>query len=255
MKNHKNLFPTFPKDLFIFAISMLLMAFSTSVTAQSTGASTQFKMNLRNAQQNLEAIGAYRNTSNSRLQAIEERYANIQGTPYLHEEWINGDIHLVSGYVHKKVKVKLDIFNDMILYQGKAGLIALHKDYIHKFILHATETQQIFEKLDISGKENTFYEVIYNGPTRLLKYYRKELIKANTDEAYGDRKYDEFVNRDVYFLEPTKGNFKKIKLNKSSILKSLPSDEKDLKSFLKNSSLDLRNEAAIVELLNFYDSN
>ena len=78
---------------------------------------------------------------------------------------------------------------------------------------------------------------------------------ANTEEAYGDRKYDEFVDRDIYYLELKDKKYAKIKLNKSSVLKNLPNNGKDLKGYLKNTSIDLRNEAGLVELLDFYDSN
>lgn len=232
---------------------LILLSLVSFTYAQNLDRNAQFENNLKNAEYDLRAISIYQHASGSRIQNIEAKYVGIEGNPYLHEDWVYGDIHLVSGFIHRRVKVKLDVYNDMILYQDEDGLIALHKDYIQGFVLHLEHKTQKFEKINIEGKANTFYEIIYNGPSRLLKYYQKELIKTNSDQSYVGQDSDEFVDKDIFYLKTGRNKFEKIKLNKPSFIKKLNGKGNLIKEYFKHNPIDLKREREIVELLAYYD--
>ncbi len=239
--------------LFILCTVMILLLFQTESIAQSVNTSAEFQMKLQKAEENLEAIGTYQ-VEGFAISSLSRRNKEVSGSPYLFDQWLPGDIHLVSNYVHEEVRIKMDIYNEMILYEGEIGLMVLNKDFIQKFSIHNQAIYHAFEKVEIGEGIQAFLEVVYDGPTRLLKYYQKELIKSNVAEGSGGHLHDQFVDRDTYYLAIKDGSYQKVNLNRASVLKKLADKGDELRAYLKANQLDMKSEIELIDLLEYYDA-
>ncbi|RMG26650.1 MAG: hypothetical protein D6730_08615 [Bacteroidetes bacterium] len=210
-----------------------------------TQAESTYQQKLQAAESSLYAIG-------TPIPPSSYRFGTVSGSPYLFEQWLPGDLRLESGFVHEGVDLKLDVYHDLILFQGEKGLVSLHKDFIHSFNLYHEEEVFNFVKTSLEGKNATFCELLYAGPTRLLKYYRKVIVQ--TRELQGTQYPDAFADKARYYLQRQQSPPEEVKLNKASVLKRLNTQAEALRAYLRENELDLRSEEQLLQLLRYFDS-
>ena len=104
--------------------------------------------------------------------------------------------------------------------------------------------------------EIIFAQVLYNKGSLVYKVFQKDFVKANYEGGYSaDRKYDEFVDKyDLFFMKEGELILYKAKKSKKQMLSAFPGKEKEISSFIKSNKLDLKEEDALVSLLEYYDS-
>lgn len=211
-------------------------------------------------EEDLRALGDAGN--HAVVKTYDQRYEGVRGTPFLQGEWLPGEVWTSSGSHIKKALLKYDAYKDELLFQMKGYTQVAIKTNVTAFLLLDAEQGDslyfVKKTIALPGSRqlaNEYFQLLYDGPSQLLKKHSKVLQRADYQGAYSSGKtYDEFISETQYYLRLPTGSYQKVKLNKKSLLKILDQHPQALKSYLKLHPPAWKSAAYLCELLGYYDS-
>jgi hypothetical protein len=174
--------------------------------------------------------------------------------PYFNENsWKSGEI-LYSGHVFQVEMLKYDINSDylIVLFQrGKNGFpVYLNKEVIKEFIItgHHFRYLSEFNAEDEDGPVPGYYEIIYNGKTRLyVRWTKSESLERHSLET-------DYIQNIECFLEK-EGKYLRIK-NQKSFINSLNEHEEEIRSYMRKNGMRFSpaDYKSIIKVLELYDN-
>jgi hypothetical protein len=186
-------------------------------------------------------------------------YIEVEGNPYLFNDWVNGTI-VLAGNQSIPAPLKFDICTNQVLFQNKAGETLALKSKITSFTLDNTNTENSDLKpmVFVNGypatakqTESSYYQLVGDGKTRLLKFYRKSIdeqrayASATTIRSFKYfQVYYVFKNNQLIEVQP----------NKKSITKVLDEHPAQLEVYLKDHNISLKSDADLQKLFTWYNS-
>lgn len=206
------------------------------------------------------AISMYDETVRNQLMLYNGEEYNPYPEPYDDypyfgsEYWEEGSVFYYGEWYHD-VSMQYDIFKDelVIEHYGQSGYMAqvkLHSDKVDSFVLLGHTFIRIEgDSLDNQGLRPGFYDLLYNGDTRIICRRRKSVIK-NIELATLTISFSE---KDSYFLIKNGTAFPV--RNKSTVLKVLKDKKKILNQSARKGKLDFvhNKENAIIQMVRYYD--
>ena len=191
---------------------------------------------------------------------MEALYEGVKGTPYLNDEWQTGDVYFPDGTKIVQINIRYNVYKDELEFKNSTSgeTFIINRDKINGFRIHEPEDSLYFEYFSLKPdkpEEKSFVQILYNGGTRLLLKHKKQFIKADYKGAYSTgNKFDEYLDDKDFYLVKDDGVYRKIKLNKKSVLSALEDSQDALKEYSLKHQIDYTNPEDIKKLLAFYDS-
>lgn len=93
----------------------------------------------------------------------EDQYFNINGSPYLNDEWGKGVVKLNGGKSYRNVDIKFDELEQQVVIKGENDLIYKFVDTVKEFNINYVVEGNVHTAHFISGygdNKNAFYEVL-----------------------------------------------------------------------------------------------
>lgn len=187
---------------------------------------------------------------------INEKGNNIKGTPLLFDNWNYGTVWLVTGEKYDSMQVKYDLYSDRLIvlindteYEFNTGVSSFRitDSVTRKVLLYRNGFDPIS-----SFSRQSFYQVLYDGKTKLLLKIRKKIVSDITSTP--GVKARSFEDEKNYFFVTSKGELKKIKKKNIDILDMLDDKREQLKKMVSEQKLKLNKDEEIIQLLHYYDS-
>jgi hypothetical protein len=206
------------------------------------------------------AVNLYLRTMNRNYDLVNGReyfpYHNVYHTNPFFKSEINATGTVYSnGKTYTGLRISYDIYKDEIILNylnpaGSVNLIILNNYSIDSFQIVINKEPTTFQPFffpEDSKIKTGFYEVSYNGKTRLLIKHKKELVeKGGYDEyPYLTQRYL-YIN-EKYFRITTQSRFLKLFGDKSSLIK------KYIRS-LHISSFRRITDIEIIPILRYYET-
>ncbi|GAB3703316.1 hypothetical protein GCM10027592_33150 [Spirosoma flavus] len=198
------------------------------------------------------------------VSTIDQRFEGLRGTPYFLPEWNNGQIEIISGQNYRNVPIKFNAYKQQLLLlrkQANTDSIIVNPNQVKSFQFTDNLGQlYVFRRYpDVKTEETMakegYFLVLYQGKSSLLKRISKTFKQADYKSPYSnDIRYDEFQNAISYYLLKPDQTLIKVKLSDKALLDAISDHKDELKTFAKNSSLNLKSEEGAVALLKRYDS-
>jgi len=185
----------------------------------------------------------------------EITYTNVEGSPYLFEEWNTGIVKAVKNEkVFDGLKMRYDAYKDEVEYEKDGKMYRLGPE-ITAFTLPTGDALYEFRRgfPAVGGQtENSFYRVLSDGNTKLLKRYEMKMREEKPyNSATVTKRFD--LDEQLYVLK--NGTMYPVKTNDRKGIMKLLSDEKNLMNYvIKEEQLNFRTEDDIVKLLEEYDA-
>lgn len=187
---------------------------------------------------------------------IPEKYRNINGSPYLFENWALGNIKTVDNAIRKDVQLKYDEIEDAIIAKGSDDKLFAFSVPVLEFTINDAKTNAMrtFRSGFVATKANSersFFEVLEDGKVKLLRKNHK-LISESKD-------YSGAINRSVsegvkYYLVNKDNSPVVVKLDQKSINAILTDKEAQLIEYTKANKLNLKNQADAAKLIAYYNT-
>lgn len=189
---------------------------------------------------------------------LERKYTDVEGNPYLTEQWLKGSVTLVSGESYNNLMLKYDLVKNEPLFQNSNGEVMTFVNPVRQFTLtgaaNSEKSDLLFRngfKAADGGTAETFYQVLSEGETPLLKKVVK--VVDETKAFNSATAVKTFQQVQMYFLVKD-GLPLKVRKEKKVILEALGDHSPELEDYIKTNKLNLKSEPALVSLVTYYNS-
>jgi hypothetical protein len=176
-------------------------------------------------------------------------YEDIQGNPFLNEDFSDGRIILKNGKTYQG-PVRYDIYADQFEIQTSNGMIYFIKNPMD--IDRITVDNHVFVTGKAPGnEEGSYYELLYDGGVRLLLKRKVVFQQPRPAQPYQEPTPAMFVSKPLeYYME--KGQDLNQIETKTDILKVFADKEAEMKSYIKHNKPDFRNADDLINIIKYY---
>ncbi len=187
--------------------------------------------------------------------ATEISYTNVTGTPYLYDYWSPGVVELKDGRSYKDVALKYDACNNELIFKNpKDDAVLAFADPVKSFGMEHAGVKEVFSngfsKID-GFDEETFYQVLYGGGTKLLYKLKKNLMET---KPYNSATVERSFNINVFYYLVKDGAIQRFKPSKKEFLVLFKDKSADVETFIRKEHIDFKNNNDLVKVLEFYYS-
>ncbi|MFM1756707.1 MAG: hypothetical protein RL621_1680 [Bacteroidota bacterium] len=192
-------------------------------------------------------------------QAFTNKYDGIAGSVYDQTEYQLAKITLKDGRVYNDVKARINLLEhevNFIASNGQEGYLGkgMATELVYTVPKEFGQDLKVFQcgfpPIDNQNRIS-FYQILLNGKTSLLKSVYKTIQERNNDLS-GER-YKEFATyENTYLLKD--GAMVRIKKDKSSLLNLLQDKSQVLQQYINDQKLNLKNDADLIALVKYYNT-
>ena len=182
-------------------------------------------------------------------------HGNYIGTPYLNDNFIDGELYFNKEYLFQKLPLRYNIYNDVLEFMNRSKGIAYDIDPTIK-IDKAVIGNDIFvvDSIQLGKKIKSGYFILLSqGKVTLLKKLKVTLIPAQPAKLYSEATPPKFArNVDTYYARIGKNlpvRIKKIK----DIINIINDKKKALSDYAKKEKLSSKPED-FIKLADYYES-
>jgi hypothetical protein len=187
------------------------------------------------------------------------QYADMEGSPYLYDGWAKGVALLSDGKAYKGLYLKYNEIEGTVIFKyaltDSAMMFAIPAvEFIFSYITndqeHTAHFLSGFKPVN-DGNGNTFYQVLDNGKTKLLKKTVKKIVQNKEfNSSTTTRKVDENTS---YYLAKDKQPVR-IKNDNKSVLAALSDKADKLKQYMADNKLNVRDDEDFAKVVNYYNT-
>src|SRR5690606_11693918 len=210
--------------------SMLLLAYATSTFAQRE-----------------ISIGDYLSPTYAPM--MTNKKTDLRSSPFLSADWLVGEVVLGDGKAYHDVKFNYDLSSESLVVSVDGGTYTPNQP-VKKFTFVDNKDTVTFKSGYLPTNE-TLYQVLYEGPTTLLKHSKKSKIQRE-DHFTGNTEIS-FVERTSYYLVK-KHQLQKISPTEKGILKVLSDKKTALEDYINTHSTNLKEDSGLAEVINYYNT-
>lgn len=181
---------------------------------------------------------------------------NIDGSPYLNNEFINGTVFTTSKYQFVDIPLRYNIFNDDLEFRTADNKVM------------AMATPEIIERVTLGEYEMVYipfsslkklkrgyFKVIVIGEVSLLARPQILYQKPEEPRPYKEAKPPKFVKKpDNYYLRNGKNEAIKVD-KKSEVIDFFPAHNDEVAAFIKKNKIKTNKENGLKELVEYYNSS
>lgn len=192
-------------------------------------------------------------------QAFVNKYEGIAGSVYDQTDYQLARITLKDGRVYNDVKTRINLLEqevNFIASNGQEGFLGKGMASEIAYVNGKESSQDVkifqcgFPPIDNQNRIS-FYQILFNGKTSLLKSVYKSIQERNNDLS-GER-FKEFATyENIYLLK--EGTMSRIKKDKSSVLAMFQNKKEAIAKYIEDQKLNLKNEAHLIALVQYYNT-
>ncbi|WP_276501897.1 hypothetical protein [Terrimonas pollutisoli] len=186
---------------------------------------------------------------------INEKSADVKGQPFLFDEWKKGSVLLKTKEKVDSVLIKYNLYTDLLLVKVDEQEYQFNIDVQEFLIYHEVSNENLLFRsgyTPVPGMtEKSFYQVLYDGKTKLLLKHKKIITEELTSTPGVKAKV--YEERPAYYILTAGGKMEKMKKKGDSILNILGDKKKELTKMAEANNLKMTVDADLVKLLEYYD--
>lgn len=197
-------------------------------------------------------------------ESTNDRYANVQGLPFLYENWQKGRVYLKGkDSTVLDVTLNLDLVTELMLVRFDSettGAISPFRiERLEVFDTGNSKRNFIImsekELLNNLNRSPIFIEVLYDGAFKLLRRIQKRMYQPYPTPYSTDDGHREIATiESIWLQKPGESHYKKVKLRRGYLEKTLPSYRKDIRQLSKQNKLNLRDLQDVIRLLKLLEA-
>ena len=187
---------------------------------------------------------------------------DTRGNRYLYETWVDGSVTGVNGVVYNSPKYRYNydkINKKLFMLLDTTTVVELSSEDIAGFNLKTDGQVSVFERLKNSTDLN-FYQAVYKNDKGYSLYkllttkFKKADYQTNGIIESG-KKYDEYIDEQVYFVLSPKQELIKISFKKKNIEKVLENESTKVSTFFNQHKNETLDENLVKELLRYLNGS
>jgi hypothetical protein len=181
----------------------------------------------------------------------------LYGNPYIIKDWSEGLVKFTSGRIVNQFKLRFDCVRNQLVLQFQGSTFAAESK-VKEFVMYTGSGKKkdslVFRKgypaID-KGNENTFYQVLLEGKTQLLRLIAKNVIEEK-ELISSTRARGRLEEEEKYYLLKD-GAMILLPPDRAQILNALPGQATALAQFISDNNLRFRTQADYIQLAKKYN--
>ncbi len=179
-----------------------------------------------------------------------KKYEEYEGSPFMYDEWKKGSVKLKNGKSYSDLDLKYDAAEDRVLFKDKLGNTYKFDDPVSEFEINDLLFRSGYAANE-SRTENSFYQVLVDGGTQLLKRINKTITEQKT---YGSAVLKKQFQSTESFYMVKAGEIRKIKKDKKAIYEVLGNKAAEMDNYIASNKLNLKIDNDMAMLISYYNS-
>ncbi|WP_199120947.1 hypothetical protein [Pedobacter sp. ASV28] len=178
---------------------------------------------------------------------------DVEGSPFLYDDWNKGIIKMDNNAVYKDVELKYNVLDDVLYFLGEKDATMKFLKPVKEFVILINGKPKVFRNgFNDFGKFNkdSFYEVLADGNVLLLKKNTKRIGEKREYNSAVTVNY--VIDKADYFLY-LDGKMLEVKKSKD-FLDSFPRKKSEMEKFASQNKINFKNEADLIKLVDYYNS-
>lgn len=187
---------------------------------------------------------------------VHTQEANIEGSAYLEEQFVNGVVALTNGTSYADIPLRYNAYNEEIEFRDNNGdrFNLNNPESIREVTIGKSKFIYTDSKFKNENKK-IYAEVLTEGTVSLLKHYRIKFVPAKEAESYKAPQPPKLVKApSEYLIQKADGSNQLFK-NKKELLKILSGKSEKINKFIDQQKLSFRNEADLISIVAYYNEN
>jgi len=234
--------------IFRFTLIILLLSIDSCCHAQNQPTGYDVQINL-----NEILLG-----SSDYIRTFSSGYEGVKGTPNIFEDFHKGNLYFNNKTSISNIMINYDCYHDNVLYSNGSKILIINSQNIDFFTIRSIDEEKflLFKQVFLeSEKRRIFLQVIYDKQSILYKRYKKEFLKADYTGPYNaNRRYDEYIDEQEYYIKLSEGEIQQIKSRQKFIKEIFWNNSAMVEKFIKDEDINLKEEDDLIRLINFYDN-
>lgn len=176
-------------------------------------------------------------------------YEDVNGTPFLHDEWTNSSITMNKGIVYENIPVKINFHtNEVHVLDGNRTEIVLinatfrQVDFNLKF-----ETYKFVTKIHPLDKKLTLFCLLNEGEIKLFKHTERKIVLNKEHYSLPATKK---LREEVSLFVELNGKIQKVEKGSGFWYQFLPDKVDEINLFVNSNKTKLKTEKEILQLIN-----
>lgn len=182
-------------------------------------------------------------------------YTNLEGSPFLVNDWLNGMVKLGNGNTFKDVPLKYNELEDVLCFKSSKGEELMFAVPVQEFTLPVLKNgnlqQRHFRNGYTGGNPKAFYEVLSDGGVQLLKRSSKVIQE---DKEYNSATVNQKIIESIKYYLLVADKMISLKKDKKFILNALGNKQEQLEAYITSNNLNLKDDNDLAKLINYYNS-
>jgi hypothetical protein len=180
---------------------------------------------------------------------VKESDPDVQGTPYLFDDWMPGSAITETGNTYANLKLKYDIRFNQVIFLRNEDQPMLFAEPLNSFVINNMHFAKGFTPVDVQTS-STFYQVLADGKVKLLKYFRKVVEERQSYGAPTEKKY----RQSQYYYIARGNQMITVRPDKKTMLAALPGHADQLEAYIKDHHINLKDDAGAAQLVTYYNT-
>ncbi|RIJ47211.1 hypothetical protein D1614_15755 [Maribellus luteus] len=201
----------------------------------------------------VDFVRTYKIASGEYYSELTEK--DIQGSPFLNQEFINGSVYTTNKFQYADIPLRYNIFNDNIEFKTPENkILAIAAPETIDKITFGDYTIEYVPYTNVKKARNGYMLLITKGKASL--YAKPEVFYQKPTEAgaYKEPEPAKFERRsDAYYIRIETAAAQRID-NKKDLIETFPNHQKELEAFVKKNKINPAKEDALKSLVEYYNS-
>ncbi|QHI37052.1 hypothetical protein IMCC3317_24300 [Kordia antarctica] len=234
------------KSLRLLPIALLLL-FSTSIFAQSSGAPREFE----STSQIYDHLRKLLNTKEKEPYKID--WDNVKGSPYLYENYKMAQFY-IGDKSYGTIMMRLNTYSnevELLPHDGQEMEALMKVDGSR--VVFEGKTLELFTYKDEEGFEKKAYFLVLNDEKNVQLLLRKKCKFSPNEKAPTRNQADraaKFTQYDYYYIVKN-GEPILVETKKKAVVKLFPEKESEIKKYIKSEKLKLKKEKDFAKLIDY----
>ena len=190
----------------------------------------------------------------------QKNYAEVNGSPYFFDKWVNGNVVLANGKSIKDIGLKYDQVKDELLFAGKNNEEYYFNDPIKEFTLFEKKNNIAFVFLFRNGFPDvknltvkSYYEVVMDGEIKLLK---KNVKSISETKEYNSATTVKNINDNFNYYLANSTGITQLKKDDMKVLATALNEQKSslILEYAKKNKLSPKKEEDLIKVITYYYS-
>lgn len=182
---------------------------------------------------------------------INSNFSQIEGSPYLTEDFVEGEIYFDGKYRLPNVPMRVNLYNGEVEFKNKNAILAIaNPERIDKLVIG--DDTFIFLDGKATGEISGLVKKWNDDQPAVITKMEIEYKPKEEPKPFEEPKPDRFErSRDEHYLFTENSKVVRIKSVKK-LIKELGDHEKELTEFSKKERISSGNVEELVKLINYY---